>query len=304
MPKRRGPASAPFWPTPAGRWQRQAQRWLDFIIDHAPPCGAGSAAAVLLVLFSVGYGTVRGGHGPEIAAEVQNVSDAVANGLGFGISEIALSGARDVNREDVLTTAHITGSSSLLFLDAAKARTRLLTNPWIADVAVLKLYPGRLRIEIKERKPFALWQKQGKVSLIAADGTVLENFVPRRYLALPLVVGEGAQLAAAGFIARLTRYPTIARLVEASVLVADRRWNLYLKGGVEVELPEDAPEHALGDLVKLERSKQLLSRDIVKIDLRLADRVTVRLSDEAVAARDAALKAADKAKKKRKGGEA
>ena len=304
MPKRRASAPASLWPTSADRWRRQAERWLAYLIDHAPPRGVGSAAAVLLVLASVGYGTVRGGHGPEIAAEVQAISDAAANALGFRISEIAMSGARDVNREDVLTTAQITGSSSLLFLDAAKARARLMTNPWIADAAVLKLYPGRLRIEIRERKPFALWQKHGELSLIAADGTVLERYVPRRYLALPLVVGEGAQHAAAGFIATLTRYPTIAHLVEASVLVADRRWNLYLKGGIEVQLPEEAPEHALRELVELARSKQLFARDIVKVDLRLADRVTVRLSDAAAAARDAALKAADKAKKKRKGGEA
>jgi cell division protein FtsQ len=128
--------------------------------------------------------------------------------------------------------------------------------------------------------------------------------VPRRYLALPLVVGVGAQHVAAEFLAKLVRYPMIAHQVEASVLVADRRWNLYLKGGVEVQLPEFAPERALQQLVELDRSKKLLARDIVKVDLRLPDRVTVRLSDDAYAARDAALKAADKNKKKRKGGEA
>ena len=71
-------------------------------------------------------------------------------------------------------------------------RARLMANPWIAEATVLKLYPGRLRIEIKERKPFALWQKDGRVSLIAADGTVLEFYVPaalRR--ACRMVVGAG-----------------------------------------------------------------------------------------------------------------
>ena len=292
------------WPAPVGRWRRLAHRWIAALIDHAPPRGAGSAAAALLLLASVCYGVVRGGHGPEIAANVHELCDTAANTVGFGISEIAISGDRDVSREDILATAGITGRSSLLFLDAAQARARLMTNPWIADAAVLKLYPGRLRIEIKERKPFALWQKDGGVALIAADGTVLEPFVPRRYLALPLVVGVGAQQAAAEFLAKLVRYPVIAHQVEASVLVANRRWNLYLKGGIEVQLPEFAPERALQRLVALDRAKKLLARDIVKVDLRLPDRVTVRLSDDAYAARDAALKAADKNKKKRRGGEA
>ena len=73
---------------------------------------------------------------------------------------------------------------------------------------------------------------------------------------------------------------------------------------LEILLPEYEPEQALRTLVDLDRDKKLLSRDIVIVDLRLADRVTVRQSDAAAAARDEALKAADKNKKKGKGGEA
>ncbi len=69
-------------------------------------------------------------------------------------------------------------------------------------------------------------------------------------------------------------------------------------------LPERAPAHALALLVDLDRDKKLLSRDIVKVDLRLPDRVTVRQSDAAAAAREEALKAAEKNKAKKKGGEA
>ena len=179
-----------------------------------------------------------------------------------------------------------------------------MTNPWIAEATVLKLYPGRLRIEIKERQAFALWQKDGRVALIAADGTVLETYVPQRFAALPRVVGNGAEHAAPALLALLARHPELSRSVEASVLVAERRWNLHLKGGVEVLLPEREPAQALTTLVDLALTKKLLSRDIVAVDLRLADRVTVRQSDAAAAARDEALKAAEKNKPKAKGSEA
>jgi cell division protein FtsQ len=144
--------------------------------------------------------------------------------------------------------------------------------------------------------------------LIAADGIVLEPYVPRRFAGLPQVVGKGAEFAAQDFLKVLARYAEIARAVEAAVLVAERRWNLHLKGGLEVLLPEREPERALQFLADLEHNKKLLSRDIVTVDLRLADRVTVRLSDAAAAARDEALKAAEKDKKpkgnKSKGGDA
>jgi len=293
------------WPVSASGWRRLVRRWGATILEFKAPRGVGSSAAALLLLASASYGAVKGGHVPVIVAQVQDICDAAANSAGFRISEITLAGEHEVGREDILMLAGITGRSSLLFLDAARMRARLLTNPWIAEATVFKLYPGRLRIEITERKAFARWQKDGRVALIAADGTVLESTVPWRFASLPQVVGRGAEQAAQEFLALLARYPAIAQAVEASVLVAERRWNLHLKGGVEVLLPESQPERALMTLINLEQAKKLLSRDIVAVDLRLADRVTVRLSDGAAATRDEALKAAEKDKKaKRKGSDA
>jgi cell division protein FtsQ len=285
------------WPVSGTGWRRLARRWGAAICECKVPRGAGSSAAALLLLASASYGALKGGHVPEITAQVQDICDAAANGAGFGISEVALVGEHEVSRDNILTLAGVTGHSSLLFLDAARMRARLLTNPWIAEATVLKLYPGRLRIEITERKAFALWQKGGQVSLIAADGTVLESSIPQRFASLPQVVGPGAEQGARDFLSLVARYPDIARMVEASVLVAERRWNLHLKGGLEVLLPEREPEHALMTLVNLDRNKKLFSRDIVAVDLRLADRVTVRQSDSAAAARDQALKAAEKDRK-------
>jgi cell division protein FtsQ len=303
--KRRDAVSARLQHAASGGWHRLARRWFYAIISLNVPRGAGSSAAALLLLASASYGAVKGGHVQDITAQVQDLCDQAANGAGLGIGEITLAGQREVARDDILALAGITDRSSLLFLDAASMRARLLMNPWIAEATVLKLYPGRLRIEIKERDAFALWQKGGQVSLISADGTVLESFVPQRFAALPQVVGAGAERGAQDFLALVARYPDIGRLVEASVLVAERRWNLHLKTGVEVLLPENDPERALTTLVDLERAKKLLSRDIVAVDLRLPDRVTVRQSDAAAAARDQAFKDAEKAKKpKAKGSDA
>src|SRR5215467_15884033 len=288
------------------RWIRPLRRWGMFLVSLKVPRGAGSSAAAVLLLASVCYGAVRGGHVPQIIENVQDLCDATANRLGFRISEVALAGEREVDRGEILVLAGISDRSSLLFLDASRARARLLANPWIAEATVLKLYPDRLRIEIKERLPYALWQKDGRVALIAADGTVLETVAPPRFGNLPLVVGKGAEQNAQNFLTLITRYPAIAHATVASVLVAERRWNLHLEGGVEVLLPEREPEQALHTLIDLERSDRLLSRDIVAIDLRLTDRVTVRQSDGAAAVREQALKDAEKLKKGKtsKGGEA
>ena len=261
------------------------------------PRGAGIAAALTLIVASVAYGAIRGGHLPVVMAELRDFRDGVANLAGFRITSIALAGQRRLSREDVLTTAGITGRSSLLFLDASEARARLKANPWIADATVLKLYPGRLHIAVTERDAFALWQRDGKVEVIADDGAVVEPYAGQHFAKLPLVVGIGAETRAKGFVAVLDKYPSVRDQLRAAVLVAERRWNVMLKNGIDILLPAAGLEQALDTLVRLDRDNRILSRDIATIDLRLADRVTVRQSDEAAAARLDALKGKNPKKK-------
>ncbi|HEX4237906.1 MAG TPA: cell division protein FtsQ/DivIB [Xanthobacteraceae bacterium] len=265
------------------------------------PQGAGVAASLLLLGATLSYGAIAGGHVVAVTDWLKGTRDNAANALGFRIAAVSVSGGSQVSREQALALAGVTGRSSLLFFNAETARAQLLANPWIADAAVLKLYPDRLLITITERRAFALWQRNGQVNVIADDGTVLQPFVEARYRGLPLVVGSGAERRAREFIGLLDRFPEIRSALSASVLVAERRWNLRLTNGMDVRLPENDLQVALDRLVKLDRDKNLLSRDIATIDLRLADRVTVRLSDAALQAREDALKANAK---KKKGGDA
>jgi cell division protein FtsQ len=270
-------------------------RWSS-IIDARLPRWTGFVATALIMVASLAYGAVKGDHVPAIVAAMQDARDRAAAAAGFRIVSIALAGNHHVTREEVLATAGITGTTSLVFLDVEQTRERLKTNPWIADATVLKLYPGELQIGIKEREAVALWQEDGQVSVIADDGIVLEPYVAPRLLQLPLVVGSGAQTRAKEFLALLDRVPAMRDFVRASVLVGERRWNLRLRNGIDVLLPETEVAAALEKFVALDRDKNLVTRAVVAIDLRLADRVTVRLSDAAAQARIDAIK--DKPKKK------
>jgi len=290
------PASASFGFFIGGR---RARRWAARLAQI--PQGAGVAGSLLLLGATLSYGAIVGGHVAAVTDWLRGARDNAANALGFGIAAVSVSGGSQVGREQALTLAGVTGRSSLLFFDAEAARARLLADPWIADAAILKLYPDRLLITITERRAFALWQRNGQVNVIADDGTVLQPFVEDRYRGLPLVVGSGAERRAKDFIGLLDRYPEIRSALRASVLVAERRWNLRLVNGMDVRLPDSDLQAALDRLVKLDHDKKVLSRDITSIDLRLPDRVTVRLSDAATQARDDAIKANAK---KKKGGDA
>jgi len=279
--------------------ERETPPRLVWLIERHLPRRAGVAATVFLLLGSAGLGIVKGGHVEQLTGAVNDTRNAIANSLGFRITEVAINGRKQLSQDEVLAVGGVNGRSSLLFLDAAAVRERLKANPWIAEATVLKLYPGRLQIDLVERTAFALWQQGGRFSVIADDGTVLEPYVAQRFLSLPLVVGKGAETRARDFLALLARYPQVKAVTKAAIFIGERRWNLRLKDGLDIRLPEIDVANALAALSRLDREDHLFSRDIVAIDMRLPDRLTVQLSEDAARAREEQFR-----KPKRKAGDA
>ena len=288
----RVPARAPARPVidrePSNRLVRLVERYL--------PNRLGVALTVLMLLGSAGFGIVKGGHLDAFTAALSDARNALANSAGFRITEVVINGRKQLSQDEVLAIGGVNGRSSLLFLDAATLRDRLKANPWIADATILKLYPGQLQIDIVERTAFALWQQAGQLSVISEDGVILEPYVSRRFVTLPLVVGKGADVKARDFLALLDRYPQVRSVTKAAIFVGERRWNLRLKDGLDIRLPENDVGNALAALSKMDKEDKLFSRDIVAVDMRLPDRLTVQLSEDAAKAREELFK--DKKKKK------
>ena len=283
------------------RIEREQPNRLIGFLERYLPNRAGVAATVLLLLGSTGFGIVKGGHLADFTAALSDTRNAIANSAGFRITAVAINGRKQLTQDEVLAIGGVNGRSSLLFLDAATVRDKLEANPWIGEATVLKLYPGQIQIDIVERTAFALWQHDGRLAVIADDGAVLEPYLSRRFISLPLVVGKGADTRARDFLALLDRYPQVKSQTKAAILVGERRWNLRLKDGLDIRLPEHDVGNALAALSKLDKEDRLFSRDIVAIDMRLQDRLTVQLSEDAAKAREELFK---EKKPKKKAGDA
>ena len=281
--------------------EREPPHRLIATVERYLPNRAGVALTVLLLVGSAAFGIVKGGHLDDFISALSDTRNALANSAGFRITTVAINGRKQLTQDEVLASGGVNGRSSLLFLDAIAVRDRLKANPWIADATVLKLYPGQLQIDIVERSAFALWQQDGRLSVISDDGTVLEPYLSRRFLSLPLVVGKGAATHAKDFLALLARYPQVHAMTKAAIFVGERRWNLRLMDGLDIRLPESDVGNALANLTRLNRDDRLFSRDIVAVDMRLPDRLTVQLSDDAARVREELFK---KQQQKKKAGDA
>ncbi len=258
----------------------------------------GATAAFSLALFStVGvYGAIEGGHYAAFVAQNGAPADILAKGLGFSIKAVTVSGTHELKEQDILSLSGLGPRNSLLFLDAAKVRANLKILPLVKEASVTKLYPDRLLIEIEERRPFALWQVDGELRMVAEDGVVLGLIRDRRFIHLPFVTGGGANEKLGEYMALLEAAGDLRERIAAGVRVAARRWTLKLTNGIDVLLPEQDAEAAVARLADLQRADHILDKDVLSLDLRQPGRLVARLSEEAAAARFTTLAGAANAK--------
>ncbi|RCS25465.1 cell division protein FtsQ/DivIB [Phyllobacterium salinisoli] len=232
------------------------------------------------------YGMVLGGHSPEVVK-------ATTSTFGFAIEKVDVSGNRETSDIDVLGQLALDGETSLIGLSAEEARAAIAQLPWVQSVDVRKVYPGTVHVSMRERTAFAIWQRDKDLSLIDSAGAAIVPF-SGRHADLPLIVGNGAGPVAKDFVAQVAAFPHLADKVRAYIRVGDRRWDLLLENGVRVMLPEVDAQTRLAAIEKLDQENRLLSRDILAVDLRIEDRVSVRLTPDAMERREQALKERDK----------
>ncbi len=246
------------------------------------------------------YGGIQGGGFARFFEDHGSVQDIVARGLGFGIAAITITGQRELLSNEVLALAGIKPVDSLIFLNAQTVRKRLVAAPMIRSADVRKLYPNQLVIAIRERKADAVWQRNGEVSIIAGDGRRIDKMRDQRYARLPFIVGPGANKRFHEYRKILSSAGHLRSKIRAGALIAERRWTIKFKNGLELKLPEAGPAPAMALFASLDKKHDLLDKDLILADMRTPGRFVGRLSAEAAARRSG--KSAKKPK--RKGGAA
>ena len=259
-------------------------------IESRVPRFLGTALVFAFFGAIASYGVVTNGQWDAFKAQHGEPRDRIARAMGFGLDKVTISGIARMSEADVLRIAGIDARSSLPFLSAASVRDRLAADPFVKTVEVRKLYPNDLTITLVERTPYALWQMDGELYVIAADGTAIDRMRDAGLAGLPLVVGEGANLKAPAYVALLDAAGPLRSQIRAGMLVSGRRWTIKMETGLDVRLPEENAPAAVARLVRLQRSGGLLDKDVLAIDLRMPDRVVIRLTEEAASARQDSMK--------------
>jgi cell division protein FtsQ len=212
----------------------------------------------------------------------------------FEIREIIIEGNQQLGAIDVRRAAQLQIGSNIFEVSSEGTRNHLLQHPWIEEATVVRRLPGRVRIEIVERKPVALVALD-QLYLVSEEGAVFKRLGVDDPVDLPVITG----IASERFYDDLD-YRTAILLRSMALLqdyegagLAEREpvSEIHFEGahGIELFVGDDGMNVRLGNgqhRQKLRRLRQVLERlerektrpSYVYLDnVRSPERVTVRL---------------------------
>jgi cell division protein FtsQ len=243
----------------------------------APAALPGSWRRIKISLYSLAAIAAVASFGMALANRDQVTGDilAITARAGLTLEQIQVRGRAHTPQDKLVTALGLTVGQPILGIDLVAIHDRIRHIGWVEQATVERRLPGTIHVTIRERVPVALLQTDSDHQLIDQSGTIITGADPREFSHLRVVAGDGAANKAAQILAILKTEPELFAAVWAVSFRAKRRWDVHLKNGIDIRLPETDPISAWSRLAILDRTKQITNRDLAVIDLRVPHQLVV-----------------------------
>ena len=195
---------------------------------------------------------------------------------GLRLERIELGGRLNTDRDAIMEVAGLEWYQPMLELDLEGIHDRLRGIGWVGGARVERRLPDTLVITLEERQALALFQDDRGHHVIDREGDVIGNVAPEDFTHLPVIKGEGAPASASAILDTLKREPELFAEVWSLTYQSGRRWDVFLRNNIRIQLPEDNPGGAWSKLAEMDRDHRLTDRDVVNIDLRIPGKLVIR----------------------------
>jgi cell division protein FtsQ len=244
-------------------------------LDLSPRAVVISIAAGVVLLTGV---LATGARADRIGASIGEGVDGMAVGMGLKLEKVFIEGESAEATGAIQRAVQLNAGQAMTSIDLDAVREQVEQVGWVKEARIVRLLPNTLIVHVTEHDRLAIWQAGGRNMVIDSHGQVIQGADAGRYPNLPLVVGKGAEQAAAEVLPLIAQRPRLMARLEALVRVDERRWDLRLKDGSLIQLPATDQDAALIQLDALDQRERLLELGFDRIDLRTPEEVAVRPS--------------------------
>lgn len=212
----------------------------------------------------------------DLHAEIDARTTTALIATGFGIDQVSLTGQRYTLDTDVFDALDLANVKTFATLDTEAVLRRIERISWVDTAQITRLYPGKLRIDIKERLPAAIWTRGNMTYLIDVTGRTLGPLPKNGGWMLPRVSGEGANVDTPLLFTALERHREIEDQVNHAERIGERRWRIVLNNATRIELAADREVEGLDTVAENRYLRRALNGLPMVVDVRTPGRATVR----------------------------
>lgn len=237
------------------------------VLAAVPWLQVGLGAVIVLLAGLVPWGT-----GKVLTAMDQQILAVDVKGNFVGDSRVAIERA-----------AGNWIGKSYFATDLSEIKASLERRPWVESAAVRRVWPDRLLIDIREKKPLAYWT-DGR--LVSRTGQLFAPPNPEVAGPLPRLAGPDERVRDVIAMARTMSDRLVARGLGFSGLALEHRgaWTLQLANGIEVVLGRDQVEQRFERFMTVyENRLAARSNEVSRVDARYTNGVAVQWKAEAEA---------------------
>lgn len=197
---------------------------------------------------------------------------------GFTLDQIEVTGRKYTDTEKLRRIVRVDQGEPLFAIDLDQVHAGILQLPWVTAATIYRQWPNYLVINLTERTPIALWQHQGQLTVLDKTGHSIETPMLEEFSHLPILTGKDAPEHAMELIDMIKAEPVIAEQFDSAIRMGDRRWDIKLKNGLILKLPEEDAPFALARIASAEKEFLIFSKEILSLDARFSDRLIVKAS--------------------------
>lgn len=200
----------------------------------------------------------------------------------FMVKLAAIDGATGQLAADIRAVMPFEFPQSSFDLDLAALRRDITALNGVRSATVRIRPGGVLQVDVTPRIPVAIWRSVDGLALVDEGGALVRPIAARSdFPQLPLIAGQGAARHVPDALGLMRAADALGERVRGIVRMGDRRWDVVLDRDQRIMLPENGALPALERVIALERAQEVLTRDVARVDMRLAHRPTIRMTDEA-----------------------
>ena len=218
----------------------------------------------------------------SVVQAIADVRASIEERPEFMVKLMAIDGASDLLSSEIRTALPLEFPLSSFDLDLPQIREKITDIDGVKQANVRIRPGGVLQIDVTPRVPVAVWRSETGLALVDNTGANVAQIEARRdHADLPLIAGAGAAKAVPEALKLIAAANVLGDRLRGLVRVGGRRWDVVLDREQTIMLPEENALQALERVIALEGAQEVLTRDVARVDMRLAARPTLRMNEDA-----------------------